>query len=206
MDVPKLIQEQDAKLDKFDPNARSGDRLGFSGYLRSYLKLYTTHLLMWTGMYNRLVYANIKLDWFQEFRKYWVEELGNRPIQPHDFYFLQGVYRSRFSGVEIPDTASDQQHLEAWCDHRTVYLLFFNQYKLALNPLFVSCFIKYIPRGSSVCEYGCGLAPIASSLCKYYAHLNVRITCADIPNIMFHFTRRKFRDTRYVDSPPLECC
>ena len=29
LDIAKLIQEQDAELEGFDPNARSGDRLGF---------------------------------------------------------------------------------------------------------------------------------------------------------------------------------
>jgi 2-polyprenyl-3-methyl-5-hydroxy-6-metoxy-1,4-benzoquinol methylase len=199
LNVAKLIHEQDARLGDFDPQARSGDHLGFPGYLKSYLKLCTTRLLVRAGLYHKLVYANLRLDWFHEFRRYWVEELGNRPLRPHDFYFLYGSYRSRFSEeVEVPDSTSDEQLLDAWRAHRTVYLLFFNQYKLALDPLYVERFIKYIPKGGHVCEYGCGLAPVASSLCKYYPHLNVGITCADIPHIMFHFTRWKFRNTEYV--------
>ena len=138
------------------------------------------------------------MDWFNEFRDYWVSELGNRPIDPHDFCFLKGVYRQKFQDLSVPHSATDLEHLEAWQDPRTIYSLFHNQYKVALNPLYLHRYMKYIPNGGNICEYGCGLAPVATSLSKFYLHKNVRITCADIPTIMFHFVRWKFRGRRYV--------
>lgn len=98
----------------------------------------------------------------------------------------------------MPNLVNDEQLLRVWQDPRNVYSLFHNQYKLALNPLSVHRFIKYISKEGNLCEYGCGLAPVATSLCMFYPHRNVRITCADIPTIMFHFMRWKFRDKRFV--------
>lgn len=198
LNIAHLIETQSAKLTEFNLQTSSRAPLNALEYLKSYLKLTITRFLVDTGLYKKLIYSNLKLDWFYEFNQYWVKELGNRPLQPHDFYFLYGSYRSAFSGLEIPEGESDEQHLQAWQDHRAVFLLFFNQYKLALNPLYVKPFIPYIPKEGHICEYGCGLAPIASSLCRYYPYLKVKITCADIPHLMFHFMRWKFRDSKYV--------
>lgn len=204
LNVSELIQEQTKRLNSDDPHIKSKDTLGFLGYPKSYLKLYMMRFLVRTGLYQKLVFSNLKLDWFYEFRRYWVEELGNRPLELPDFYFLYGSYRSRFSEISVPDYATDEQHLEAWQDYRSIFLLFYNQYKLALNPLVAQRFIKYIPKGGNVCEYGCGLAPISSSLCKYYLHHQVRISCADIPNILFHFTKWKFRNFKNVKLIPIK--
>jgi 2-polyprenyl-3-methyl-5-hydroxy-6-metoxy-1,4-benzoquinol methylase len=198
LDVADLLKKQVLNYPSYDPNARSGDGLGLLGYLKSKLRLYFTALLYKTKVYKKLIYSNIKLDWFYEFHDYWVNELGNRPINPHDFYFLFGVYRQKFQEVKAPDSATDEQHLKAWQDPRNVYLLFANQYKLALHPLSAHRFIKYIPKGGNLCEYGCGFAPITTSLCKFYPYKNVKITCADIPTIMLHFIRWKFRDKKFV--------
>jgi len=95
LNVRKLLEEQNARLPQPDPTATSAAGLGALGRLTVLARLYWTGLLIKTGLYKRLVHANLKLDWFYEFQDYWVNELGNRPIQPHDFYFLHGVYRQR---------------------------------------------------------------------------------------------------------------
>ena len=64
------------------------------------------------GLYKRLVYANLILDWYQEFCEYWVKVLNNRPLLPHDFYFLYDFYRTQFS-VQVPNNATGQEHLRA---------------------------------------------------------------------------------------------
>ncbi len=198
LDVAQLLKGQELKLSPYDPNARSGDDLGLLGHLTSRLRLYLIGLLYKSRVYRKLIYSNLKMDWFYEFRDYWVNELGNRPINPHDLYFLSGIYRQKFQQVEVPDSATNEQHLEAWQGVRTVYLLSANQYELALNPLSAHRFIKYIPKGGNVCEYGSGFASIATSLCEFYPYMNLKITCADIPTIMFHFTRWKFRHKRFL--------
>ncbi|MDO8477845.1 MAG: class I SAM-dependent methyltransferase [Candidatus Rokubacteria bacterium] len=208
-DVAALLKEQDAKLPAPDPRARSGDRLGALGRLRSLAALYALGAQVKTGLHRRLVYTNLRLDWFQEFQDYWMGELGNRPIHPHDFYFLSGVYRQRaqtlyFEHLERPDLASDDKHLDAWRDSRMVSYLFLHAYRLALSPLRVHPFTRWVPRGGRVAEYGCGAAPIVTSLARYYGHLDLRLVGADIPHLLFHYARWKFRADRFVTMVPIQ--
>ncbi len=208
-DVGALLRAQAAQLPIADPRARSGDGLGLAARLASVARLYATGALVKSGLHQRLVYANLRLDWFREFRDYWVGELGCRPIHPHDFYFLTGVYRQRLQTIDFPSLAdpalaSDDKHLEAWRDARTVYYLFAHTFRLALSPLRVHRFTRWVPRGGRVAEYGCGAAPIATGLARHYRHLDLRIVCADIPHLLFHYARWKFRQRPFVTLVPIE--
>jgi 2-polyprenyl-3-methyl-5-hydroxy-6-metoxy-1,4-benzoquinol methylase len=209
LDVAGLLERQDARLAPPDPRAKSGDDLGPLGVLGSVARLYALGAFVKLGLHRRLVYANLKLDWFHEFQQYWVEELGNRPIHPHDFYFLSGVYRQRlqtiyFEHLEKPELASDDKHLEAWRDHRATYYLFAYTYRQGLSPLRAHPFMRYVPRGGRVAEYGCGAAPILTALARRYRHLNLRLVGADIPHLLFHYARWKFRNDRFVTMVPVE--
>lgn len=203
LDVGALLKQQDASLAPPDPEARSGDGLGLPGRLTSLARLYALGALVKAGWHRRLVYANLRLDWFHEFQRYWVEELGNRPIHPHDFLFLSGVYRQRlqtihFEQLEDPELASDERHLDAWRDHRAIYYLFAHTYRLALSPLRVHPFVGFVPRRGRVAEYGCGAAPILTGLARRYRHLDLQLVGADIPHLLFHYARWKFRQDRFV--------
>ena len=207
-DVPLLLKQQDAKLSPPDPAARSGDGLGPWDALQSRMRLYGLGALVKLGLRRRLVYANLDLGWFHEFQRYWVEELGNRPIHPHDFYFLSGVYRQRlqtihFEHIENAALASDDKHLEAWRDPRVVHHLFAHTFRLALSPLRVHPFIRWIPRRGRVVEYGCGAAPVLTALARHYRHLDLQLVGADIPHLLFHYARWKFRDERFVSMVPI---
>jgi SAM-dependent methyltransferase len=203
LDVGALLARQDVTLPPPSPQAGSGDGLGPLGRLGSRVALYALGAQVKLGLHRRLVYANLKLGWFHEFQRYWVEELGNRPIHPHDFHFLAGVYRQRlqtiyFEQIEKPELASDVRHLEAWRDHRAIYYLFGHTYRQALFPLGVHRFVRYLPRGGRVVEYGCGAAPILTALARRYRHLDLRLVGADIPHLLFHYTRWRFRNDRFV--------
>lgn len=203
LDVAALLKQQEAALVRSDPAARSGAGLGRLGRVGSLTRLYALGALVKLGWHRRLVYANLRLDWFHEFQRYWVEELGNRPIHPHDFYFLSGVYRQRlqtihFEQLEKPELASDDRHLEAWRDHRAIYYLFAHTYRQALSPLRVHPFVRYIPRGGRVAEHGCGAAPIVTALARRYRHLDLQLVGADIPHLLFHYARWRFRNDRFV--------
>ncbi|MBN1493701.1 MAG: methyltransferase domain-containing protein [Candidatus Omnitrophica bacterium] len=198
LNVAELLERQDQQVSRFEPAARSGDALGAWGTFTIRTYVFFIRMFCRLGIYRRLLYANMIVSWFDEFRHYWVNELNNRPIQLHDFYYLFGIYRSKFQDVCVPDTATNEQHLIAWQDPRNIYLLFSQQYKLALDPMGVRRFIKYIPQGGKVCEFGSGFAPIASGLSKFYRHFNVQITCVDIPTILLHFIRWKFKEKRFV--------
>jgi len=209
LDVAALLKQQDASLAPAEPSARSGDGLGALGRLGSLARLYGLGALVKLGWHRRLVYADLRLDWFFEFQRYWVEELGNRPIHPHDFHFLSGVYRQRlqtiyFEQIENPDLASDERHLEAWRDHRAVYYLFAYTYRQALSPLRVHPFIGCVPRHGRVAEYGCGAAPILTALARRYRHLDLQLVGADIPHLLFHYARWKFRHDRFVTMVPID--
>lgn len=209
LDVAALLKEQEASLPAPDPAAGSADGLGPLGLLGSWARLYALGALVKTRLHRRLVYSNLRLDWFHEFQRYWVGELGNRPIHPHDFHFLAGVYRQRvqttyFEHIEKPELASDDKHLEAWRDHRSVYYLFAYTYRQALSPLRVHPFIPYVPRGGRIAEYGCGAAPILTALARRYRHLDLRLVGADIPHLLFHYARWKFENDRFVTMVPIE--
>ena len=202
-DVAALLKDQEARLPPPSAAARSADGLGPVGRLASVARLYGLGALVKLGLHRRLVYANLRLDWFHEFQAYWVGELGNRPIHPADFYHLYGVYRQRlqtihFDHIEDAELASDDKHLEAWRDHRIIYHLFAHTYRLALSPLRVHPFVRYVPRGGRVAEYGCGMAPIITGLARYYRHLDLQCVGADIPHILFHHARWKFRHAPFV--------
>jgi 2-polyprenyl-3-methyl-5-hydroxy-6-metoxy-1,4-benzoquinol methylase len=207
-DVAALLKEQEARLTTGDSRARSGDGLGALGALTSLMRLYALGGLVKSGLHRRLVYTNWVLGWFHEFQDYWVTELGNRPLQPHDFYFLAGVYRQRlqtihFESIENPQLANDDRHLEAWRDYRIVHHLFAHTYRQALSPLRVHRYTRYVQRGGRVVEYGCGTAPILQALARWYRHLNLHLVGADIPHLLFHFARWKFRDARFVTMVPI---
>lgn len=143
------------------------------------------------GLWKRLVYSGLVLEWFFEFERYWEKRLKGRPLHPADFWFLYSKYRQDFD-VEIPSNETAESHRISWQDERIIYLLFFNQIKTALNPLEGWRYRRYIKRGASVLEYGCGLAPIATSFSRYWPELRIRFTLADIPTIMWDFVQWKF--------------
>jgi 2-polyprenyl-3-methyl-5-hydroxy-6-metoxy-1,4-benzoquinol methylase len=208
-DVAALLKQQEERLARPDPSARSGQGLGPFARAGSLARLYALGALVRLGWHRRLIYANLRLEWFHEFQRYWVDELGHRPIHPHDFHFLSGVYRQRlqtiyFEHLEKPELASDDRHLEAWRDHRAIYYLFAHTYRQALSPLRVHRFVRYIARGGRVAEYGCGAAPVLTALARRYRHLNLQLVGADIPHLLFHYARWKFRDDRFVTMVPIE--
>jgi len=196
-DVPALLASQERTLTPPNAAARSGDGLGVGGRVASLARLYALGLLVRLGLHRRLVYANLRLDWFREFQAYWVGELQNRAILPHDFFHLAGVYRQRLQTIE-PDLGSDASHLESWRDARTVSYLFSHTYRQALQPLHVHRYARFLRRGSRVAEYGCGTAPILFALARRYRHLDLALVGADIPHLLFHFARWRFRDDRFV--------
>ncbi len=207
-DVAALLKAQEAALPSPVAGARSGDGLGAVGRLASLLRLYALGLSVKLGLHRRLVYANLRLDWFYEFQRYWVGELGNRPIHPHDFYHLYGVYRQRLQTIDFehlsnPALASDAKHLASWRDHRLTYYLFAHTFRQALSPLHVQRYARFIPRRARVAEYGCGAAPMLTALARRYRHLDLQLVGADIPHLLFHFARWRFRDLPYVTMVPI---
>jgi 2-polyprenyl-3-methyl-5-hydroxy-6-metoxy-1,4-benzoquinol methylase len=201
-DVAQLLAQQSAQLPAKPPGARSGDGLGPLARAASRARLGVLGLLVLSGWHRALMYSNLRLGWFEEFQRYWVDELGNRPIHPHDFYHLHGVYRQRLQSIE-PDLTSDVSQLATWRNHRIVYYLFAHAYRQALFPLRVQRYARFLQFHGRVAEYGAGLAPIATALARHYRHLDLELVAADIPHLLFHFVRWRFRDVPYVTTVPI---
>ena len=196
LDVPRLLAEQSQKLGTVPPHAHRESRSPGSTPFRMGLKRRAMEALVDSQLWDRLVYSNMALGWFHEFERYWVGELGLRPLTPQDFHFLKGVYRQRFQ--TLVDVSDANALDEGWRDARSIYLLFHLAYKNALRPLAARDFIKWMPRHGTVLEFGCGLAPIASSLTQFYCDRKLHITCADIEHVLFYFVRWKFRSESRV--------
>jgi 2-polyprenyl-3-methyl-5-hydroxy-6-metoxy-1,4-benzoquinol methylase len=211
-DVSSLLADQDARYPLHDPAMRSGTGLSPFWRLGAIARLYGGGALSRLDLHRRLVHANLALGWFDEFRDYWVNELGNRSIDPHEFHVLHDIYRRRANEAwsrPAPPVGAALVRRQGWQDPLAIYQVFHHQYRLALNPFGVRRYARYLRRGGDVCEYGCGLAPITTGIIRFYRHLNVRITCADLPGMMFHFVRWKFRTYPFVrtlaikpDAPP----
>jgi 2-polyprenyl-3-methyl-5-hydroxy-6-metoxy-1,4-benzoquinol methylase len=182
--------------------------LGLAARAAGIARLYALGVMVKLGLHRRLVYANLRLDWFREFNEYWSGELGNRPIQPHDFYYLFGVYRQRLQTIHFPEIedaalASNASHLAAWRDPRLVYHLFAHTYREALSPLRAYRFARYVGHGHRIVEYGCGTAPILTAFARHYRHRNLKLVGADIPHLLFHYARWKMRAMPYVTMVPI---
>ncbi len=201
-DLPALFEAQERVLAGAPRGGTSATGLDPLWGLRARARLYATGLIIRTGLHARLIHANLRLDWFEEFHEYWTGVLGNRAIDPHEFHFLHGIYRQRIAQPLAAVATLPQR--QGWLDARGVHQLFHHQYRLALHPLQASRLVRYIPRGGHVCEYGAGLAPITTSLVRYYRHLGLRMTCADIPYLLYHFTRWRFRALPFVRTLVIE--
>lgn len=133
LDVPRLLAEQSQKLGTVPPHAHRESRSPGSTPFRMGLKRRAMEALVDSQLWDRLVYSNMALGWFHEFERYWVGELGLRPLTPQDFHFLKGVYRQRFQ--TLVDVSDANALDEGWRDARSIYLLFHLAYKNALRPL-----------------------------------------------------------------------
>ena len=86
---------------------------------------------------------------------------------------------------------------------RAIYYLFAYTYRQALSPLRVHSFTRWLRRGGRVAEYGCGAAPILTALARRYRHLDLELVDADIPHLLFHYARWKFRKDPFVTLVPI---
>ncbi|HCX23651.1 MAG TPA: hypothetical protein DHN29_17145 [Cytophagales bacterium] len=64
---------------------------------------------------------------------------------------------------------------------------------------------KYVRNGDSICEYGCGVAPITFSLMNYSKKRNLSFTIADIKQINSHFAKvRLGENAEFIELRPFE--
>jgi len=156
-------------------------------YVFKLISRYISALLLKAGIYEIAIEIGLFKKWFTEFKSYWYGILEGRPLYLHDFYFLLGLYRSKFQTVETPDYATNEEFLDSWQNSNTLYLLFGAVRRFSRTPLISRRYEKYIRNHDCVLEYGCGLAPITTSLLNVGTKRGLDLTIADIRQINFHY-------------------
>lgn len=174
------------------------DRLYFTPFLPLSVRNYAWHFL-----------RRIRLDisWFARFKRYWGKVLGGRPLWGvEDFYFLRNLYRMRFQSGSAPDTTNTDLHLEAWQRPEMLSHLFHSVYKESLtNELRLWKPVRSLHQGTikSTLEFGCGSAPITTTLCEFAPIRNVEAWISDIETVTFHYSACKLSPFKNVHAVPL---
>lgn len=145
---------------------------------------------------------NIDIAWFREFRRYWTQVLGGRPLwDVHDFYFLRNSYRIRFQNNQLPDKSNSSMHLQAWQKPELLYQLFHQVLKESLfNQLEILSLMKKYKNEpiKQVLELGCATAPITASLKEFFKTKNIKIYISDIQTLAFHYAAHRFRHQKNI--------
>lgn len=149
-------------------------------------------LKLWSFFRN----TNLDLSWFIEYKKYWCKVLGGRPLwNVNDFYFLNNIYRTKFSTAAVPDAEKPIDHLDAWQKPELLYQLFHVVMKESLigEKHILNKINKLMPNVKSFLEYGSATAPITTSYCQFNNCDNTSIYISDMQTIAFHYATYKFR-------------
>lgn len=157
------------------------------------------------GLYYKFVDAGFVRGWLEEFNGFWVNALGGRPLRFHDFFFLHSHYRTKFQNVEVLNELDDLKFIHSWQKYENIFLVFSGAYRYALNPFTYLPYKKFLSEGMNVLEYGCGLAPITTSLLR--AKLDkFNFTIADIKGFTYAYAKYLLdpRQVEFVDVVPFE--
>ncbi len=140
---------------------------------------------------------NLDQTWFEEFKHYWSNVLGGRPLwSTHDFFFLRNLYRLK-QETHVPDTNDSNIHLEAWQRPDLIYQLVHQVYKESFSNAvrIISLLKKTKKQFHSILEFGCATAPITTSLLEFsHSFKKYNIFISDIKTISFHYGAYKFRN------------
>lgn len=147
--------------------------------------------------------TNLDLSWFDNFKYYWSNVLGGRPLWGvQDFYFLRSLFRLNFDQIKISKNAKPTAHLKTWQKPKILYFLFQQVYKESLfNRLeIINLLKKFSTRNNKiVLEFGCGTAPITTTLFEFFKPSSkMEIYLADIQTLSFHYAAYKFKNIPQV--------
>lgn len=145
-----------------------------------------------TGLREPLVMTGIRRKWFDEFLRYWSEEIGGRPITIADFHALHFAYRRRAQITQSLEWDSYDRHLQNWETPENIAATFQFVYRDALRPLRSKRLRRALGHGGRVLEYGCSLAPMYRTWRSFYSHIPCQWVLADIPNFPFHYARHAY--------------
>jgi SAM-dependent methyltransferase len=186
------------ELNKKVASIKSKDK-GRRSVLVSKIDLILSYLLLKTGIHKRLIFSNLKITWFKEFERFWLEILEGRPIDIIDFHNLRFSYRSKFQKIEHTNEMNEKESIKVWQKPENLYLLLGGIWQYTKNDyLNVLHYQKYLPKKGKILEYGCGIAPITTGLLRYFPEKKYVYTIADINQINYVYAKYLFRGNHQV--------
>lgn len=206
--LDNLIIDVKELYDKFPINRKINPKPNLIEFNQSFFhKIYRNRFIpLKYRNYFWHFFRRLKLDlsWFKLFNAYWIKLLGGRSLYGvEDFYFFNNFYRVKFQDNQIPDTNDPYEHLEAWQRPELIYQLFHLTYREAIsNKLhLLSRLRKNNKKFRSILEFGCGTAPIITTLFDFFRlNKDIKIYISDIQTIAFHYAAYKFRSCSNVIS------
>lgn len=187
-------------LQKLDPPRHSA--------LANLIKMYFIGALLKMGIYERLIYSNLVLGWFKEFKNFWISCLLEKTIDVVDYHYLRLYYRIKFQNVSHENEGNSEKFLETWQKQENLSILFHAVWYHAKTAyLTFYPFFKYLPKKGRILEYGCGTAPITQGLLKYQSHRNYEFTIADILQINFLYALYsigRYKNVKSITMGPYE--
>ena len=173
-------------------------------FIPNIFKKYFVGFLIYTGIYRKLINSGLIDSWFVEFNYFWKKYLEGRPLYFNDFFYLLGIYRQKFQNIIVKDNPDQKKFLEPWQNSESLYLLFGAVRKYAYEPFSFFNVDKYLNNGSKFLEYGCGIAPISSSILNYSSK-KTDIYYADILQINSIYAQYRLKGrAKFVELTPLK--
>lgn len=183
IDIVAAYSQQDILLNSLEKKEVK------QGVLHSYTKLIFTYALIKLNIYEFLVANGLINNWFLEFRRYWQEILGGRPITIFDMPSLRFHYRRKIQSMESLEWDGPDLHIKNWQEPQAISYTLQLLYRQAIYPIRYKGLWKYLKNEMNVLEYGCALAPMYSTWRQFLSHKPIYWTLADIENFPFHYTR-----------------
>jgi len=198
-DIRIDIDAAHRQLDGGAAEARSGRAPGRLKLLTGRFRYLKDALLQRANVLEALCITGIRRGWFRDFRDYWANCLGGRPIQPVDFYLLYHEYRKKQQMPGRLAWGTEQQHIQNWQDPVHIFSVFCYARLQAVSPIVPMHVWRYIPKKARCLEYGCSLAPFYYAAKTYQLSPSATWTLADIPGFAFHYAKYRYRHDESVD-------
>lgn len=168
-------------------------------------RLLTYRLLRKLRLHEALVVNGVLGGWLRDFRSYWNDVLGGRPIwKTLDFFLLAHDYRKSQQHVKAIEWKDAERHLENWQQPGQVYQIFQQVERFALTPYEHPPIWKYLEPKMRVLEYGCSAGPYYQCYRKFFSHKKQEWVLADIPNFPFHYAKHICRSDQGVSFATIE--
>jgi SAM-dependent methyltransferase len=196
VDIDALHREIDGRPRSAERGVRSG-----RGRLRSTADQFLVRLQQKLSLREAWVRNGLERGWFDDFSRYWSEQLGGRPLwSVLDFFLLAHDYRKRQQLEDTLAWSEGAQHIRNWQRPGQVYSTFQQGERLAMNPLpFLPFWRTVRSAGARVLEYGCSAAPFYHAYRRFFRYRQQSWTLVDLPNYPFHYAKWLYREDPEVE-------